>query len=230
MPGAAFHLRENQGALALHSGRHPHYGAVQIDWHSADLCRRIAAGRRQPLARALDLSNVGSRPPHIVDATAGLGRDAWVLAALGAHVTLLERTPAVAALLDNALQRARSDAANPTTQAIAGRITLHRADARDWLAAAAPGACDAIYLDPMYPEDGKSALPTKEMQLLRELTGGDPDAGGLLDAACRVAHRVAVKRPRRALPLAGRIADAIIPASRIRFDLYLNTSIRPCRV
>lgn len=223
-PGVAFRLCERDGVLALHSGTHPRYGAIHIDWQGADLRRRIAAGRRQPLARALGLPNACGAL-HIVDATAGLGRDAWVLAALGARLTLLERAPAIAALLENALQRARTDAA---TRIIAQRITLFGSDARDWLSHAEPGACNAIYLDPMYPEDGKSALPTKEMQLLRELTHGDPDAGELLDAARRVAHRVAVKRPCHAPPLGGRPADAVVRASRIRFDLYLNPNLKPC--
>ena len=37
--------------------------------------------------------------PHIVDATAGLGRDAFLLASLGAKVTLIERSPMMYELL-----------------------------------------------------------------------------------------------------------------------------------
>ena len=42
----------------------------------------------------------------MLDATAGLGRDAFVLASLGCQVTLIERVPAVAALLENGIERA----------------------------------------------------------------------------------------------------------------------------
>lgn len=211
-------------ALTLRCDGYSGYGAVRVDWSTADLRRRLAAGRRQPLARAL---GVRKSPPacHVVDATAGLGRDAWVLAALGARVTLLERAPAVAALLADALQRALHDEEQRT---VAERIELHSIDARAWLARARPGVCDAIYLDPMYPEDGKTALPAKEMQFLRELTGGDPDAGELLALACSRARRVAVKRPLHAPPLAERRPDTVIHASRIRFDMYLNPGVPPC--
>src|SRR3546814_7853223 len=49
------------------------------------------------------------------------------------------------------------------------------------------------------------ALPQKEMQILRELTGSDPDADTLLRPALAIARRrVVVKRPSHAPFLAGR--------------------------
>lgn len=228
-------LVSESGGLALRSPAHLGYGAVRPGWDSADIRRRVAAGRRQPLARALGLhkaskadnaseTNADQGPLQILDATAGLGRDAWVVAALGARVTLLERSAPVAAMLRDALEHARGDAAMQNT---ANRLTVHHGDACSWLGAHTRSAWDAIYLDPMYPEDGKRALPTKAMQFLRELTGGDADADALLALARRHTRRVAVKRPRHAGPLANCRPDASIAASRIRFDLYFNAGIDP---
>jgi len=53
-----------------------------------------ALSRRQPLARAL-----GRKARRVVDATAGLGQDSFLIASLGPTVLALERSPIIAALL-----------------------------------------------------------------------------------------------------------------------------------
>lgn len=175
--------------------------------------RRIRAGRRQLLARAVGLHR--ERDLAILDATAGLGRDGFTLAALGARVTLAERHPTVAALLEDARERALRDGA---TAEAAARTAIVHADARKLMAP--PAKFDVIYLDPMYPERGKAALAKKELQLLRELTGGDADADALL-AAAHARRRIVVKRPRTAPPLAGRAPSLALSGSQARFDVYL---------
>ncbi len=80
-----------------------------------------------------------------------------------------------------------------------------------------------IYLDPMYPDDGKRALPSKEMQILRDLTGGDADADALLDAARQSpVSRVVVKRPAKAPWLAGSKPTLSMEGTQARFDIYLR--------
>lgn len=191
---------------------HPGYGAIAADWTTADIRRRVAAGKRQLLGRAVGLhKHPGLR---ILDATAGLGRDGFVLAALGATVTLCEREPTVAALLADARRRALAD---PLATDAAGRIDVVAADARVLL----DRGWDVVYLDPMYPERGKAALAKKELQLLRELAGADPDADGLLaPALLNVRLRVVVKRPLKAPPLAGRPPSASVAGTQARFDIY----------
>lgn len=179
---------------------------------------RIAGGRKQLLARALGLKS--GTALHVVDATGGMGRDAFTLAALGARVTLIERQAPVCALLRDACRRAL-EASQAQIRAAAERIDIVETDARVWLSSAA--RYDAVYLDPMYPEDGKSALPQKEMQLLRELSGGDADADELLQAALRgCGKRVVVKRPLHAAPLAHTPPHAVMRGTQARFDIYLG--------
>jgi len=84
-----------------------------------------------------------------------------------------------------------------------------------------------IYLDPMYPDEGKAALPSKEMQILRDLTGGDPDADELLAPALHCARlRVVVKRPIKAEWLANAEPSMSIAGTQLRFDVYLKSAIR----
>lgn len=177
--------------------------------------RRIAGGKRQLLGKAVGLAKVPA--PRVLDATAGLGRDAFVLAALGARVTLAERNPTVAALLADARQRALAD---PAAADAAARTEIACADGRNLMTP--DGAFDVIYLDPMYPGRGKAALAGKELQFLRELTAGEDDADALLaPALANAARRVVVKRPLAAPPLAGRAPSLEFSGTQARFDVYL---------
>ncbi len=195
-------------------------GPVYADFAAGAVAhrRRFGGGRNQPLARAIGLRRGAT--PTVVDATAGLGRDAFVLACLGCVVRLVERSPLIAALLRDGLERAaRVPDLGPL---VAERLSLTVADGRDYLQELADGQRpDVVYLDPMYPLHQKAALAGKEMRLLRCLAGDDADAPELLAAALATARRrVVVKRPRRAPPLVGPPPGFQIIAPNTRFDVY----------
>lgn len=157
-------------------------------------------------------------PLVVVDATAGLGRDSFILASRGLNVTLLERSPVIAALLDDGLRRARA-ASDETVAAIAARMELHCADAASWLGT---HDADVVYLDPMFPDLGQTALAKKEMQLFQQLELDRGDEAALLTAARGAARlRVVVKRPRKAPPLADVPASYTLEGRAVRFDVYV---------
>ena len=187
---------------------------LAVDFGSAVLRRRLPGGRvREALVRAVGAST-GVRV--VADATAGMGSDAFVLASWGFRVHLIERVPAVAALLEDGVSRARATA---SLQTVASRMTLHVGDARELLEAL-PERPDVVYLDPMYPSTGKTALKNKAMQRFRALIGDDLDAGSLLEVARGVAaRRVVVKRPRRAPVVAAAPSGALVGRTT-RYDLY----------
>jgi 16S rRNA (guanine1516-N2)-methyltransferase len=195
-------------------------GPVYVDFTAgaADYRRRYGGGRQQPLARAVGLK--GGAAPTVIDPTAGLGQDAFVLASLGCRVCLVERSPVIAALLRDGLQRAIQDP--DIGILIQERLSLRVADGRDYLQELDEDRWpDVIYLDPMYPHRRKTALAGKEMRLLKALVGDDHDASGLLAVALmRARRRVVVKRPRRAPALSGPAPDTRIIAPNTRFDLY----------
>jgi 16S rRNA (guanine1516-N2)-methyltransferase len=186
--------------------------------------RRFGGGRGQLIARACGLGKVAT--PSVVDATAGLGRDAFVLASLGARVLLLERVPAIAALLDDGLKRALQDA---ETADIAATMMLALGDACHDLEALVKRSGispQVIHLDPMFPHRDKTALVKKEMRMFRELAGDDNDAPRLLEAALDVAtHRVVVKRPRKAPPLDGPAPRHVLEGKTSRYDLYVHRAM-----
>ncbi len=148
----------------------------------------------------------------ILDATAGWGRDAALLAQYGARVLLLERQPVMAALLADGLRRLPPNVTN---------IALIHQDTLQYLQQLAVNHYpDVIYIDPMHPERHKSALVKKDMQALQQLFGPDDDAHALLAIALsRVKKRVVVKWPQR-LP-ALKHPNSSIAGKTVRFDIYL---------
>lgn len=179
--------------------------------------RREGGGKNQLLARAVGVK--GAYRPDILDATAGLGTDGFILACLGCKVHWLERSPVVAALLQDGLTRFQQQ--HPDT-GLPLKLTV--ADAVSYLnALSSQRSPDVIYLDPMFPERGKAALGKQTMRILHELAGADEDAPLLLEAALHhVKNRVVVKRPRLAPVIAGPKPDIVFTGKSSRFDVYLS--------
>ena len=207
--------RERAELLDLDS---PKDGALFVDFAGGKLLHRVkyGGGRSQGVAKA-----VFSRmePPHVFDATAGLGRDSFVLAWLGCTVEMFERNPVVRILLRDGLRRAAESGLLPW---INERMILR--DERTITELPDGVLCDVVYLDPMYPADGrqKKAEVKKDMRIFHSLVGRDSDQGMLLGKALRVAsRRVSVKRPKGAPFLDGEKPDNMIELPGSRFDLYL---------
>lgn len=180
--------------------------------------RLFGGGKSQPLARAIGLK--GQYYPDVLDVTAGLGRDGFVLATLGCAVSMLERSPVIAALLADAIERAGHD---DETASITQKLQLHNIDSQEYLQQLSKDKFPSvIYMDPMYPHREKSALVKKEMRIFRDLVGDDTDSRELLVMARRrVEKRVVVKRPKGAENLAGLKPHSQISSKNTRYDIYL---------
>ncbi len=159
----------------------------------------------------------------VLDATAGLGRDSFILAAAGYDVISCERHPAIACLLMDGLDRALDAALG---REVAERIKVIPRSAHEWMSELASQMDEAyrpevIYLDPMFPERSKPALVKKEMRVFRDVVGDDMDAESLLTLALQIAKkRVVVKRPRKAETLAGAKPGYQIQGKSSRMDVY----------
>jgi len=210
-PPEAFVLVERDGALDLRPPGEldrPGIGAV----FPPD--RGRAPGARHPLVRAF-----GRDLDPIFDLTAGLGADAYRLAAAGHRVFASERHPAVYAVLATGWARDRD--AGRVPREVAERLAFRWAEGAD-VVAGLEGEGIGVYVDPMYPPIGRGkALPRRELQVLRRLLGPARDATGLVEAARARVARVVVKRPHRAPPLVPG-ADFEIASKLVRFDVYLD--------
>ena len=209
-----WHLAWHDDALVLRHTQLPKQGDILVDFASGATSYRRLHGGGEAIAKACGM--LKKRDITVLDATAGLGRDGFVLANLGASVTLVERNPAVAALLFDGLRRA---ALVPELHWVAERMQLLHLPADRALQTHT--AVDLVYLDPMFPHRDKSALVKKEMQVFRQVVGDDDDASQLLEAALGCArYRVVVKRPRKAPAIAGPEPAARVEGKSSRYDIY----------
>lgn len=216
---APFALTWSDGHLELRKLDEPKLGPVFVDFVEGAVAhrRKFGGGRGQSIAKAVGLKSGAN--PTVVDATAGLGRDAFVLASLGCQVTMLERHPVVAALLADGLQRAQQDA--EIGEWMRDRMSLRAGSALENLQQLG-FTPDVVYLDPMFPHRQKSALVKKEMRVFQSLVGADLDADALLPAALAVAgKRVVVKRPDYAGYLNEMKPGMSIETKSNRFDVYV---------
>lgn len=226
---ATFALVLTESQLELRKRDEPKLGAVFVDLVGGAVGhrRKFGGGKGQSIAKAVGL-NKGATPV-VLDATAGLGRDAFVLASLGCKVMMVERHPVVAALLDDGLARAKADA--EIGGWVSERMSLLHASSHDALSKLAEDPHfvlpDVVYLDPMYPHKKKSALVKKEMRVFQSLVGADDDADGLFEPAYALAtKRVVVKRPDYAEFLAGKTPSTQIETKKNRFDVYVKAAMR----
>lgn len=207
--------------IELRKRDEPKLGGIFVNFASGAMAhrRKFGGGRGEAVAKAVGVK--GSYLPDVVDATAGLGRDAFVLASVGCRVRMLERNPVVAALLDDGLGRGYRD------PEIGGwlqeRLQLIHTSSLTALSDITPRP-DVVYLDPMFPNKKKSALVKKEMRVFQSLVGPDEDADWLLTPARALAKkRVVVKRPDYAPPLADVATQNAVVTKGHRFDIYART-------
>ncbi|WP_333607476.1 class I SAM-dependent methyltransferase [Arsukibacterium sp.] len=216
-----WHLLLQDGSLGLLNKQLAKQSAIVVDFASgaASYRRAHGGGVTEAIAKAVGLNK--KRALTVLDATAGLGRDALVLASLGASLTLVERNPAVAALLFDGLRRAQQHA---ELSELLARMRLRHTSALEALADSPP--VDVVFLDPMFPPRDKSALVKKEMRAFHDVVGRDDDADALLAPALKLAQkRVVVKRPGYADFLAGAKPTMSVSGKNNRFDVYVNSAI-----
>lgn len=196
-------------------------GPITVDFGSPAMRHRRRGGANELLGKAVGVGKKSS--VRVLDATAGLGRDAFVLADLGCRVQLCERQPIIAQLLGAGLASA-AKAGDPWLDDVISRMTLFVGDARDY-PARETGLVDVIYLDPMFAQRGKSAAAKKDMAAFQRLLRDDASNGdgqSLLEwALAQQTARVVVKRPLKAEPLAGLAPSHSIRGKAVRYDVHV---------
>lgn len=195
--------------------------SIHVDFAEGALAHRqqFGGGRGQAIARAIGLKH--RKTPSVLDITAGLARDAYVLASMGCTLTLVEQSPLLYALVEDGIRRGMAEPAS--AEVLRNFMNLVNADSVLYMEHMdTETRPDVIYIDPMYPERKKSALVKKDMQILQHLLGKEQNAGKLLATALEcAADRVVVKRPIHAGPVDDTRPDAGISSKKTRYDIYL---------
>lgn len=214
------HVTEEQ--LEIVSTQQTPFSRLSVEFvKGAQGYRRLkGGGKNQAIARAVGLKNQSL--VTVLDATAGLGRDAFVLATLGCKVHCVERSPIIAALLQDGLNRAKLSL---DLRDILLRMQVTVGDAKNILSTLREANTpDVVYLDPMFPSIPKSALTKIEMRIIRDIVGDDLDAEQLLSLALgKAKKRVVVKRPQKA-PVGFKDLKPTfsIEGKSNRYDVYLT--------
>ena len=195
-------------------------GLVSVDFEAGGAAHRRKHGGGELIVKAMG----GGKQlrPSVLDVTAGLGRDSFVLASWGFPVNMIERSKVVASLLADGLSRAQMSE-DAELADISSQMSLINDDSSTYLAALSEAdRPDIIYLDPMFPPSKKSALVKKEMQVFHAIVGKQSDdSEQLLDLALlRARHRVVVKRPKKSECLAGKKPSYSLSGKAVRFDIY----------
>jgi 16S rRNA (guanine1516-N2)-methyltransferase len=205
-------------------------GPIFCDFDSKKILyrRKYGGGNGQALAKAVGVTN--ECKPKVLDLTAGLGTDSFILASLGCKILMLERNPIVYELLFDGLARASEMTSDNLDLAhIIKRLKLHKIDAHDYFAKlASENEFDVIYLDPMFELPTKVAKAKKEMHALQNLVGADSDAGKLLEKAMRHAkYRTVVKRSNKSPGLTSQKPNVVMKGKSTRYDIYINRKLPP---
>lgn len=211
-------LLVNFNSLELYDRENLKQKSIKVDFTSKKNHYRCSVFRKKNeiLSKVIGIKKHYS--PFILDATAGLGNDAFILAFLGCKVIMVERHPIVAALLQDGLQRGYED--KKIGFWLKKRLHLLVEDSLNMLELSIPKP-DVIYLDPMYPTNKKKALPKKNMQIFRKLIGQNYDSEKLLNISRKLAKkRIIVKRPYYAKPLSKDKTNFVIKSKNHRFDIY----------
>ena len=210
---ASLSLVSQPGGLALTDGH------MSIRGDFSHMLSRLKANNlnRELLVKAAKLKTTDSELPRAIDATAGLGDDALLLAAAHFDVTLYERNSTIAALLRDALDRASR---NPELSSIVEHMHLVEEDSTSALPHLGFKP-DIVLLDPMFPAKGKDAAAKKKLQMLQRIEQPCEDEAALLDAAlCAQPRKVIVKRPVKGPYLANRKPSYTLRGKAIRYDVY----------
>ena len=192
---------------------------LRVDFVSGAVAHRLrfGGGRGQDLAKAMGFRS--GKTPQVIDATAGLGRDSFLLASLGAQVTMIERSTRMHELLQAGMEDARLQGG--VFADIIARMTLLNGDAKDLLPTLSG---EAILIDPMHPPRKTTALVKQELRQVREIVGTDEDAADLMRVAVKHARqRVVLKWPAKGDPIEGipSCSHQILGKST-RYDVFMT--------
>lgn len=228
------YLELNDEGLSLKQGN------LSMRGDFAELIPRVKKSNleNEMLVKAARLKNyAGVGMPVLLDATAGMGEDSFILAASGFKVILYEYDVIIASLLEDALIRA---AENHETAHIAARMELRIGDSIAAMKAMNPdnkkvyedadiqGAnVDVILLDPMFPARTKSAMVKKKFQLMQQLEKPCAEEEDILAAAIVAGpSKIVIKRPAKGPYLAGMKPDYSMDGKAIRYDCIINVDAK----
>ncbi len=214
-----FRLTTQETGLSLQDSQ-ANFSPIIIDFNQMNKDWRYRGiGKNHDACKAIGLNKLKQNETlNLLDATAGLARDAFIFAKLGANVTMLERHPTLALMIETALEKLSDESLKQDLRLVFADAILYL-QANDIL-------YDVIYLDPMFADVDKRAKVKKDMQLLHGLIGENNDADTLLTLAlAKAKKRVVVKRHKMSPFLGNHAPNHQIIGKSTRYDVYTSFNL-----
>ena len=203
-------------------------GKLELFGDYSKLLKRIKPSvlYKELLIRAVKIK--GKEDLKVLDATAGLGEDSFLLAAAGWDVVLCEYNETIYALLKDTIERSRSIedmesvAKRMHCVCMDGKEACEIIGAKEEFLEIGSFQPDVVFLDPMFPEKTKNSLTNKKLQLFQKLESPCRTEEELFSAALMTgAKKVVVKRPLKGAYLASKKPSHSIFGKTIRYDCYV---------
>lgn len=213
------HLIIHVNNLELIHNDYLHLGSLKINFSSRKNIYRYKSlnKKNEILSKVIGIKK--NYFPYVLDATAGLGQDGFILASLGCKVTLIERNPFIAIILDDAIRRIFLNLRKKCYFKFNMKLLYLSSFNMLNLGIIKP---DVIYLDPMFPYRKIKSLPQKNIQLLQKIVGYDCDSHKLLNISRKLAkRRIVVKRFLNSPFLYDSKPNWTVFSKNHRFDIYL---------
>ena len=124
----------------------------------------------------------------LLDCTAGYGRDGYILRSMGFNVTMIENSPIISLLLNDALKKLKlSD------------FIMYHGNSYDYLSHSEK-YYDYIYIDFMFNKLKKNSLSSKNDETLKLISFQENDKNNIIRLAIKKSNsRVVVKEPKNSL-------------------------------
>ena len=181
------------------------------------MLNRVIKGRLRH-EMLVKITKTKTEHPTAVDAAAGMGEDSFLLAAAGYEVILFEQDAVIAALLRDALRRAREE---DRLREIVGRMRLTEGNSIALMPRLGITP-EIVYLDPMFPPRKKSGLIQKKLQLIQKLEQPCANERELYDAAAALSpKKIIIKRPLNGALLADKKPSYTVKGKAIRYDVVV---------
>lgn len=181
------------------------------------MLNRVTKGRLRH-EMLVKIAKTKTEHPTAVDAAAGMGEDSFLLAAAGYEVILFEQDAVIAALLRDALRRAREE---DRLREIVDRMRLTEGNSIAMMPRLGITP-EIVYLDPMFPPRKKSGLIQKKLQLIQKLEQPCANERELYDAAAALRpKKIIIKRPLNGALLADKKPSYTVKGKAIRYDVVV---------
>jgi 16S rRNA (guanine1516-N2)-methyltransferase len=167
------------------------------------------------LTRACGVNNKDKT--NILDCTAGLLKDSFILANHNCNITAIEKNQTIYKLVQNGIERGLKI---EKIKLILSKINFLFMDSIDFLENCSD-KFDCIYLDPMFEKSNKTRLVKKDMQIFHTLTSNSDNEKLFSLAIAKSKKRVVVKRALHGDLLVNKKPNFQIRGNTIRFDVYI---------